>query len=1049
MTAGIAGLKPVDVIATGYGRPALQALVDRLATVKRSDPLAPATVIVSNNYVGVATRRAVASGAFGPVGSAGAGVAGVTFLTTYRLAELLGAPALAATGRRPVSTPVIAAAVRAALTNDPGVFAGVAEHPTTERRLVAAHRELSDVDDTGLDALAASGARARSVVRVHRQVRRALADDWYDEQDLVRSAIEILARDPGVLDEVGPIVVFLPDDIPAPRARLLVEVAARTPVAVIAGMTGSDDADETVRAGVARVAGHAGLAYTPPAHAASATIESRNTSDPDDEVRHVVRDILADADAGVAFDRMAVLYAADQPYARLLHDHLRSAGVPFNGAAVSGLAESVAGRTLLRLLRLADRGLRRDDLMTLISSLPFRWNGRTAPSRAWDQISREAGVVRGLPDWRSRLERYAADRAAESEALAADPDADWRAERLARDAARARDLLAFVESVHRDIAAGTGASGWSGFSRWAQQALARYLGDLHNWPAEELDAAERLDGVLERLAGLDTIEKAPTAAIFRRTLEMELDGGLGRVGRLGHGVLVGRAWTATGLTFDRLWVLGMAEGTYPSRPRDDSLLPDRERQLAGGQMALRGARLGDEHRHLLAAVAGTAADGIVRLSRPRGDLRASNERVPSRWLDGLAARTDDPSWDREVASFAHGLLRTPFPATEQELDLQIVTAHMHRTGTVAGLDLVGLDSDFAASVALQAGRSAPRFGRYDGLVGRELAPDLTVGGITSATALESWATCPHQYFVRHLLRVRALDTPEQRVRLDPLSKGVLVHRILERFVARRVDDPSGHGRWRSTDRDALLTIADEEFRRAEDLGLTGESIYWQRDQVLLRRDLERFLDEDNDRRAEGGLRPLRTELGFGTGDTAPATIAIGGGRTLQLRGSIDLVDIDAAGRLHVTDYKTGGAFAVKDSEPHANGTRLQLVLYSEAARQALSMPDAEVRSQYWFVSRRGNFRPSGYVVTDGIRREVLHAVTTIVDNIAAGRFPLHPDPTTRTAFVPCDYCDPDGLGVSTVRRRFEVLAHDPALEDYIALVEPDLLPPRRLLDGAT
>ena len=65
--------------------------------------------------------------------------------STYRLAELLAAPVLAAAGRRPVSTPVLAAAMRAELAAEPGLFGPVAEHPATESALVRAYRELRDL----------------------------------------------------------------------------------------------------------------------------------------------------------------------------------------------------------------------------------------------------------------------------------------------------------------------------------------------------------------------------------------------------------------------------------------------------------------------------------------------------------------------------------------------------------------------------------------------------------------------------------------------------------------------------------------------------------------------------------------------------------------------------------------------------------------------------------------------------------------------------------------------------------------------------------------
>src|SRR5204863_6204141 len=161
------------------------------ARAKGESPLAPVTVIVPGNSVGVAVRRLLASGELGPVSGAGVGLIGVNFLTTYRLAELLAAPQLAAAGRRPVSTPVVAAAVRRALSVDPGrMFGRVASHPATEEALVGSHRELSDLDDRALDLLAEQSPRAREVVRIHQLVKQQLGAAWYDEQDLMGAALD-------------------------------------------------------------------------------------------------------------------------------------------------------------------------------------------------------------------------------------------------------------------------------------------------------------------------------------------------------------------------------------------------------------------------------------------------------------------------------------------------------------------------------------------------------------------------------------------------------------------------------------------------------------------------------------------------------------------------------------------------------------------------------------------------------------------------------------------------------------------------------------------
>jgi riboflavin kinase/FMN adenylyltransferase len=149
---------PIDLVTTPYGRPALLALREAVTAAKAGEPLAPVTVVVPANHAGVTARRLLASGAAGAVVPGGRGLAGVTFVTPYRLAELLGASRLAAAKRRPVSTPVVAAAMRQALAADPGVFAPVASHPATEAALVAAHGLLAEVPDAALAAVRTAGA---------------------------------------------------------------------------------------------------------------------------------------------------------------------------------------------------------------------------------------------------------------------------------------------------------------------------------------------------------------------------------------------------------------------------------------------------------------------------------------------------------------------------------------------------------------------------------------------------------------------------------------------------------------------------------------------------------------------------------------------------------------------------------------------------------------------------------------------------------------------------------------------------------------------------
>ncbi len=264
----VLGNVTIEARVTAYGRAAVEMLAAQADELKGGDRLAPVTVVVASNYVAVAARRALAARP--------GGIANVTFVTLHRLAERLGAAKLAGAGRRPVSAPVIAAAMRAVLDEAPGVFAPVADHPATEQALVTAHRELRAVPDAALDAVAECSARASDVVRIHRAVRKRLVGAWHDEEDLLVAAAGALRS--GASPEIGPVVVHLLRDLTTGEADLVQALATRGRLLVNVGVTGDADADGRVLEAHAR-AGIAVSGVHPIEPACAARIVS--ASDPD------------------------------------------------------------------------------------------------------------------------------------------------------------------------------------------------------------------------------------------------------------------------------------------------------------------------------------------------------------------------------------------------------------------------------------------------------------------------------------------------------------------------------------------------------------------------------------------------------------------------------------------------------------------------------------------------------------------------------------------------------------------------------------------------
>ncbi|WP_138732033.1 PD-(D/E)XK nuclease family protein [Modestobacter excelsi] len=1020
---------------TAYGRAALEELRDVVREAKNGDPMTPVTILVPNNIAGIVARRFLAHG----LGDGHSGVAALYPTTVTRLAEQLAAPALH--DRRPATGPVIAAAWRSALQRDAGVFEQVKEHPATVQALVQASRELRDLDDAALDALTTVQPPGPDLIRLHRSVVAALARQWYDQTDLLRTATDLCESDPGKVKEIGAVVLYLPQALNRAEAAFITALTGASDVRTVTGWTGHAEADAAVQRSLDRIG-----ATAPDTAALPTATRVLTASDADDEVRCVVREVVHALRTTKAH-RVAVLYAAQNPYARLLHEHLTAAGITINGPGTRPVHERAVSRAVLELFDLAgsgpDRDVPRSDLFRVLATVPMTGpGGERIPVARWERLSRSAGIVHGA-DWDSRLIRFISD---ERDRLA-DEQArqDVRpgiVERLTASIENAERLRGFVVDLRGRLATARQLRSWGELSAWGLAVLHDLIGEaeqLTRLPAEEQYAAVAVEQALRGFAVLDSFAGAGAdLAALRETVATQLEGALPRVGRFGDGVLVAPVSAAVGLDADAVFVLGLAEAVFPGRLREDPLLPERARDVTGGQLVGYRERLDTQHRHLLAAFA--AAPNVLA-SFPRGDLRTKSQHLPSRWLlptlrllSGRprlsATEWDAPptSWMTTSASFAGSLVSTSRPATEQEWRTQ--AAH-------AGLEVD--DPVAAAARALQRGRASDRFTRFDGdLTAVTGLPDHTAGsGSVSPTALEKYAGCPHTYFVERLLGISPVEQPEDVITISAADIGTLIHASFDALVHEFADQLPAYGEpWTDEQRRRLSQIAQEQADKFAAQGRTGHPRLWEQTLARVQADLQAMLIADDEWRREHRAAVIASELAFGMHGAEPVAIQLPDGSMLLMRGSADKVDRDIDGRLYVTDIKSGSNRAfqnLSESNPVEGGTKLQLPVYAHAARDAYG-EDAEVEAAYWFVRRdKGRIEVP---LTDAVERTYAETLQTIVTGIRSGLFPARPPVGPDYSYVQCSYCNPDGIGHAESRRRWEDKKHDPRLSELVTLIEP-------------
>ena len=230
--------------------------------------------------------------------------------------------------------------------------------------------------------------------------------------------------------------------------------------------------------------------------------------------------------------------------------------------------------------------------------------------------------------------------------------------------------------------------------------------------------------MLQELAAADAVNPVTTLEVFRQTVEESLRASTGHLGVTGQGVFVSNFSSATAMSFDALWLVGMIEGTTPPNVRPDPLLPEAGWRAAGGEPR-REERVAAERYDYLSAVA-TAPQRV--LSYPSADASSQREAFPSRWfleqasaLEGTQVHTGDLAslrgrpWLTVDDSGVQALSETDDAALA---DLYDYNRRRLLQWTAEGVGLGGhpfaQEGMLANSVLLGQRRSLSRLTEYDG-----------------------------------------------------------------------------------------------------------------------------------------------------------------------------------------------------------------------------------------------------------------------------------------------------------------------------------------------
>jgi hypothetical protein len=1041
---------PLVVSAHTYGAEAQNALVEAIDRLKRGgdryDPLAPVTIVVPSSQSGYHIRRWL--------GRRAGGIVNVQIRPLLALLELIGSTALTTAGRRPLPEVRRSEAIRAVAEAGPPVFGDVPVDGGVLQVLTQRFREFDQCGREQLDLIARQGDLPAYLVGRYDAYQEEI-QRFYTERDLAIAATDALQRRPGLLRDIGSVVLFLPGDLTDAERGFLDALSRHSEVQVLLGLSGDV---ETVDRHTLR-----SWDIDPDRVQERKPTAQRIVQAPDaeEEVRSAIREIAASLHAAdpTPLHRTAIVYRQAEPYQRICAEQLDAAGIAWNGRNSLTLGQSIAGRTLDGLLRLISGSPIgwANDVAPWLAAAPIRdGDGQLAPTARWNQLARRANLLRGADDWTARLERYRATLRGDLERLqrTADDSKPGRLPWVQAEIAQIGDLTEFATQLAQFVGETPPEAPWSEYASQVRRQLVRLLGSREIFAKQasgdddlELARWDDVQTLLDELSWLDDLSQS-TAERFVAAARRGLARPTGHHNRIGDGVYVGPLKSAVGMQWDVLYIVGAAEKSLPETRSEDPLLADQLR----AQVSLPGAadHMRRERSDYLAAL--HSATRRV-LSYPRADMRAQRANLPGRWLlesattlNGgervYASKIDQASQAvvEATASFESAVRSSSMPADRQEFDLR----------SIRSVDWP--DRHFLSDLCPALGRG---FEQRDQRWRRELTrwDGLIAGGASevtaqphSASALQDWATCPYRYFLGRVLRIEERDEARDELQITAMDKGSLIHEILDEFFQEGSAQPRPGEHWPDSDRRRLEAIATRKLDEANQRGITGRELLWRRDRRRILNDLQTLLVQDDERRAAGHSQQIASELVFGAlpDSQTDAELRLGDGSVLQLRGMIDRVDRSAqSGRVIVIDYKTGSEFP-KGSElrndPLVGGRFLQLPVYAHAARRVYGLAhDETVDSAYWYISERGEFKYNPVEWNPEKTAGFARAVNLIVDHVRSGRFPANPggeDHRARGAH--CAFCSFDAICPADRRRHWDRIKLAPELADYVELSEgPD------------
>lgn len=265
----------------------------------------------------------------------------------------------------------------------------------------------------------------------------------------------------------------------------------------------------------------------------------------------------------------------------------------------------------------------------------------------------------------------------------------------------------------------------------------------------------------------------------------------------------------------------------------------------------------------------------------------------------------------------------------------------------------------------------------------------------SASKADDFAGCKFMYFCKYGIGARK----NEKVDFDPLTRGNIVHYLLEMFVSAHINDI---GNLKDDDIKAETDKYCDRYlvENCSDISALDDKFNFMMN--IIKDTVSELAKALNREFALSAFRPRYCELKVGDGEQVKGIdVFTDNGHRVTLNGYIDRVDTTADGKVRVIDYKTGSKGDDFKLSELLNGQNMQMLLYLYALLKngkELLQADKPAGVLYFPAKRSATKEKTGFVKMHGIVLEDLETVKQMEPDSMGKVIPVRTRPGSQSYY---------------------------------------------------